>query len=85
LVTHNYEECSARWSHFKLEFLKFFFGELHETFPILIVTSVACVVGPSVNPLQNRETQLRAQLPLPSLWHVASTKGQFVFHDLPFI
>ncbi len=26
-------------------------------FPPIVTTSVACAVGPSVNPLQNRETQ----------------------------
>jgi tRNA uridine 5-carbamoylmethylation protein Kti12 len=33
-----------------------FSENLMEAFPI-ITTSVACALGPSVNPLQNRETQ----------------------------
>jgi len=29
--------------------------------------------------------RIRTRSPWPNLWHAASTKGQFVLHDLPFV
>ncbi len=59
-------------------------------FSIFIITSVACAIGPSVNPLQNRETQhvnivlqsMNWKVSLQVVTHVFST--DFSFQNLVF-
>jgi hypothetical protein len=80
--------CVERRAIHREALSRLWLGKVEDEEHLLLVCPNTQKVGPYPSPtlaLLLDSCRLRTRSPWPSLWHAASTKIQFVLHDLPFV